>query len=158
MPLPATGPQTAPVADAAEDQAAENVVVLGAVRPVRAVLAAPGDQEILCLGEGGVVDDRRVDDLVPGFMISQTTVLTVSQLSAGWLVVTVRGRSWRAGSSRERRRSWRRRRPSEVMATPRQPREARSRTAQTKAGTASILAKPGGYAVPASWVQSLRMF
>src|SRR6185437_7050921 len=29
----------------------------------------------------------------------------------------------------ERRRSWRRRRPSEVMATPRQPREARSRTA-----------------------------
>ena len=68
------------------------------------------------------------------------------------------------------------------MATPRQPREARSRTAQTrvrrlvspgsrpvtlvrlvrvaaaKAGTASILAVPGEYAVPASWVQSLRVF
>ena len=71
--------------------------------------------------------------VVPGFMVRGTpTVLTVSRLLAGWLVVTVGGRSWVGGSSRDRRRSCRSRRPPEVMLRPRQPREARSRTAQTR--------------------------
>jgi len=48
------------------------------------------------------------------------------------MAVTVRGRSWRGGSSRERRRSCRRRRRSLVMVRPRQPLEARSKTAQTR--------------------------
>ena len=42
------------------------------------------------------------------------------------------GRSCRGGSSRDRRRSCSRRRPLGVMVRPRQPREARSRTAQTR--------------------------
>ena len=46
-------------------------------------------------------------------------VVTISGLSADWLVVTVRGRSWGGGSSRDRRRSWRSLRPLAVMVSPR---------------------------------------
>ena len=58
--------------------------------------------------------------------------VTVSGWSAGWGAVAGRGRSWRGGSSRDRCRSWRWRSPAGVMVRPRQPAEARSRTAQTR--------------------------
>jgi len=59
-------------------------------------------------------------------------VLAVWDRLQGAAVVTVRGRRWRGGSTSERRRSWSSRRPSAVMVRPRQPREARSSTAQTR--------------------------
>jgi hypothetical protein len=52
--------------------------------------------------------------------------------AVGGLAGTVRGQRWRGGSSSERRKSCRSRRPPEVMVRLRQPREARSRTAQTR--------------------------
>jgi hypothetical protein len=62
------------------------------------------------------------------------TAAAVAQLPTGWLVVTVRGEP--AG---------------DVGAT-------RASGAAAEVGTASILAVPEEYAVPASWVQSLRVF
>src|SRR5689334_14411474 len=44
--------------------------------------------------------------------------LTFRVVSPAWPTVTVRGRSWRGGSSSERRRSWSRRRPSLVTVAP----------------------------------------
>src|SRR5579875_300275 len=58
--------------------------------------------------------------------------LAFPERSSSRVAVTVRGRSWRGGPGSERRRSWSSRGPSLVMARPRQPREARSRTAQAR--------------------------
>src|SRR6516165_10409414 len=70
--------------------------------------------------------------VVPGFVIRLGDGGDSFGAISGTVVVTVRGRSWRGGSSSERRRSWSSRRPSEVMVRPRQPAEARSSTAQTR--------------------------
>ena len=58
--------------------------------------------------------------------------MTVSGTLVAWgLMTTVRGCSWVGGWSSERRRSCSRRSPVAVTVKPRQPREARSSTAQT---------------------------
>ena len=54
----------APVADAAEQDAAQRVDVLGAVGLVRTLDATAGGQEFLGMAECLVVDDRRMDDLL----------------------------------------------------------------------------------------------
>jgi hypothetical protein len=106
----------------------------------------------------------------------------MAQLPAGWLVVTVRGRSWRrveqgaAQVLEEAEAVWGHGHAAPAAGGPGQdgPDQgeaaglagepagdfgaARASGAAAKAGTASILAVPGEYAVPASWVQSLRVF
>ena len=57
---------------------------------------------------------------------------TIPGWSSGLVAVALRSRSWRGGSSSERRRSCSSRSPSAVMVNPRQLAEARSRTAHTR--------------------------